>query len=249
MTDSKTPLRQVIVDITIAAPIDDVWAALRDPALIQTWFGWEAPSLDEEIKFIFLDHATPDPDRHVVQFGEWEGTSDAIELERVGEGTRLRVVRAGGAPIDWDGVYADILEGWINFFQQLRLALELHPGEGRRTIYLSGPSQPGVGEPSTELGLGAAAHLRAGDAYAARLATGDSASGVVWYKTHFQTAVTVGQWGDGLLVVTDMGVSPKRPHGGGSVLLTTYGLGADAFADLERRWTDWWSARYPKPTD
>lgn len=241
------PGKQVVVDITIAAPIKTVWAALRDPAQIASWFGWEAPSLEEEIKYIFVDGAEADETRHVVQFGEWEGSSDAIELTAEGDVTRLRLVRAGGPPIDWTGVYEDISQGWINFFQQLRLALELHPGEGRRTIYLSGSSVAGVGEPSTELGLGEAADLAPGQAYAARLGTGDSASGRVWYHTHFQTALTVEQWGNGLLVVSDMGTSPKRPHGGGSVLLTTYGLDEAEFTSLEQRWRDWWSARYIKP--
>lgn len=241
--------KQVVVDITILAPIETVWTALRAPAQITNWFGWDAPSLAEEIKFIFVDGADADEARHVVQFGEWEGVSDAIELTAEGTGTRLRLMRAGGAPIDWTGVYEDISQGWVNFFQQLRLALELHPGEQRRTIYLSGPSAAGVSEPSAELGLGEAADLGQGQAYAARLATGDSASGKIWYRTHFQTALTVEQWGDGLLVVTDMGISPKRPHGGGSVLLTTYDLDDAAFGALQQRWGDWWAARYPKPAD
>lgn len=244
MSEART---QVVVDITIAAPIDAVWAALRDPAKIANWFGWDAPSLAEEIKFIFIDGADADGARRVVQFGEWEGASDTIELTAEGAGTRLRLVRAGGPPIDWTGVYEDISQGWVNFFQQLRLALERHAGETRRTIYLSGSSRAGVREPSAELGLGEAADLGQGEAYAARLGTGDSASGSVWYRTHFQTALTVEQWGDGLLVVTDMGASPKRPHGGGSVLLTTYRLDDAAFAALEQRWRDWWAGRYMPP--
>jgi hypothetical protein len=238
--------RQVVVDITIAAPIESVWEALRDPKLIETWFGWDAPSLAEEIKFIFLDHATPDAGRRVVQFGEWEGTSDAIELTETGAGTRLRLMRSGGAPLDWDGVYEDIREGWVNFFQQLRLALELHPGEVRRTIYLSGAAKPGVGEPSAELGLGQAKDYTAGRPYATQLAMGLNARGLVWYRTHFQTALLVEQFGNGLIVVSDMGVSPSRPNGGGSVLITTYGLSAEQFVALETQWTAWWSERYGK---
>lgn len=236
--------RQVVVDITIAAPIASVWEALRDPELIATWFGWDAPSLAEEIKFIFVDHATADLERHVVQFGEWEGTSDAIELTDEGETTRLRLLRSGGAPVDWEGGYEDIREGWVNFFQQLRLALELHPGEERRTIYLSGAAKPGIGEPSAALGLSDRAAYRPGRPYQAQLATGLNARGLVWYRTHFQTGLVVEQFGNGLIVVTDMGVSPKRPDGGGSVLITTYGLTDGEFAALEARWRNWWDERY-----
>ena len=243
-------LKQVLVDITIAAPIDTVWSALRDPAQIKNWFGWDAPSLADEIKYIFADTASGDDVTHVLQFDEWEseGISERVELTAVPGGTRLRLVRSGGAPIDWTSVYEDISQGWITFFQQLRLALENHAGESRRTIYLSGPSRAGIGEPSQELGLAATSGLAPGTAYAASLAVGGQASGQVWFRTHFQTALTVEQWGGGLLVVTDMGVSPTRPHGGGSVLLTTYGLSDAAFDALSQQWTDWWSSRYPKPT-
>lgn len=238
---------QVIVDITIAAPLEAVWRALREPALIKTWFGWDAPTLDEEIKFIFVDSATADLASQRVQFGEWEGASDAILLEPSGADTRLQLVRAGGPKLDWKGTYQDVPEGWITFFEQLRLALERHPGEARRTIFLSGAARSGVGEPTAELGLSSARGER-GQPYAAQLPTGDQASGMVWFTTHFQTGLTIDQWNDGLLVVTDMGVSPRRPHGGGSVLLTTYGLSADDFAALEARWKQWWSARYEPPS-
>ena len=246
MNDTNKQTKQVIVDITIAAPIDVVWKAIRDPAQIADWFGWETPELAAEIAYIFADHATADETRRVVQFNKWDdGMSEAIELHPEGGKTRLRLVRSGGAPIDWTGVYEDITQGWINFFQQLRLKFDLHPaGEARRTIYLSGPAKPGVGEPSTALRLDSAIHLDAEQPYSAHLDTGDSVSGKVWYRTHFQTAVTVEQWGNGLLVVTDMGVVPKRPHGGGSVLLTTYGLSETEFAALEQRWRGWWSTRY-----
>jgi hypothetical protein len=242
-------LTQVLVDITISAPTDSVWKALRDPAQIENWFGWDAASLPEEVKYIFVDTAKGDEASHILQFDEWEGTgiSERIELTPVAGGTRLRLVRSGGAPIDWTGVYEDISQGWITFFQQLRLALELHPGERRRTIYLSGPAREGIGEPSVELGLASATGLAPGADYAAPLTTGDTASGHVWFQTHFQTALTVEEWGNGLIVVTDKGVSPNRPYGGGSVLLTTYGLSDVDFDGLEQRWTDWWSTRYPKP--
>jgi hypothetical protein len=238
---------QVVVDITIAAPIETVWSALRDPAQVEQWFGWDAPTLAEEVRDIFVDNATVDTAAHQLRFQEWEGVVDMVELTAVAGGTRLRVVRAGGGPIDWDGVYEDITQGWINFFQQLRLALELHPGQTRRTIYLSGAAQAGVGEPSEALGLTDVAAYEPGQPYAAVMATGDTAKGVVWYGTHFQTALLVEQWNNGLIVVTDKGVAPRRPHGGGSVLITTYDLPEAEFAALEQRWQGWWAERYGSP--
>ena len=249
MSDTSKDGRQVIVDTVIAAPIEVVWRALRDPEKIKTWFGWEAPTLGEEIKFIFLDSATEDVANHILQFGEWQGAADAIVLEARDDHTRLRVIRAGGPIIDWEGAYDAMVEGWVTFFEQLRLAMEVHPGKTRRTIYLSGASKLGMGEPSAALGLGDAIAKVANEPYAADLATGDYVAGVIWHKTHFQTGLTITEWGDGLLVVSDMGMSPKRPHGGGSVLLTTYGLGADEFDALQHRWTTWWSARFDPPAD
>ncbi|RDZ29323.1 SRPBCC family protein [Lysobacter silvisoli] len=244
---SETP-QQTVVDLRIAAPVETVWSALRDPAQILSWFGWDAPTLAEEIKFIFADHATGDEAHHRVQFGEWEGVSDAIELAAEAGGTRLRLMRSGAPPLD-DSVYDDIDQGWVTFFQQLRLALERHRGQQRRTIFLSGPAKAGIGEPSIALGLEATSALPPGTAYTATLAGGETTSGEVWHRNRFQTGVTVDAWGPGLLVVTDKGHSPERPHGGGAALLTTYGLSDADFAALEARWKDWWSSRYPKPAE
>lgn len=237
---------QIIVDITIAAPITSVWTALREPAQIGSWFGWEAPALAEEIAFIF-GSVVADEAQGRLDFGDWEGVSHVVVLSAAGERTGLRVVRSSSSPIDWAGHYDDITEGWITFFQQLRLALERHQGQQRRTLYLSGPSRPDSGAPRAELGLGEITGLAPDAAYAAVLGPGDSVRGQVWHQSSFQTGLTVEQWGDGLLVVSDMGIAPNRPQGGGSVLLTTYGLSDADFAALEQRWTAWWTARYPTP--
>ncbi|KRD78725.1 SRPBCC domain-containing protein [Lysobacter sp. Root983] len=246
---SETSRQQVVADLTIAAPLETVWTALRDPTRIDAWFGWDAPTLADEIKFIFVDHASGDEANKVIRFGEWDGIAETIELATVAAGTRLRLLRAGGPALDWVNVYDDIAQGWVTFFQQLRLALERHSDQPRRTIFLSGPSQAGIGAASVELGLDRLSALSPGVAYSAALATGDHVSGQVWHRTHFQTAVTVDQWGDGLLVVTDKGPSPERPHGAGSVLLTTYGLPDAEFAGLQAHWTQWWNARYPKAAE
>ena len=44
-----TEHRDVAVEVTIAAPIETVWRALRDRDDLRRWHGWEDPTLDEEI--------------------------------------------------------------------------------------------------------------------------------------------------------------------------------------------------------
>src|SRR5690554_2556391 len=118
-----------LVEIDLDVPPDEVWRALRAPALLKQWFGWDAASLDEEIRYIFQDHAHADAAARRLAFEPWEGKADAFELEPRGGGTRLRVVRTGAAAgTDWDAAFDDLREGWTSFVHQLKLALERHPG-------------------------------------------------------------------------------------------------------------------------
>jgi uncharacterized protein YndB with AHSA1/START domain len=121
----------VIVEIEIAASVDTVWRALRDPAEIRRWFGWEYDGLEEEIRFIFLQAAKVDEDARVLD----GGPSGVIALEERGDETVVRVTRAAPAG-SWDGIYDEINEGWLTFFQQLRFYLERHPGQDRRTVHV-----------------------------------------------------------------------------------------------------------------
>jgi hypothetical protein len=116
----------VICEVVVAAPADAVWRALRDPAEIRRWFGWDYDGLDAEIQQIFVDEATADDAARAVDFGE----GGAIALEEQGDRTAVRVTRP--APAGQDG-FDEINEGWITFVQQLRFYLERHPGEDRRT--------------------------------------------------------------------------------------------------------------------
>ena len=235
--------RQILIETTIAAPVDAVWRALREREQLRNWFGWDAETLADEIDFIFFDHARADEVARVLQFGEWEGISDAIELSGDENETTVCVVRREPV-VDWADAYQDVPEGWVTFVQQLRLLLDRHPGAERRTLYLSGSARPGVAEPREALGLAQRIAKPDGAEYSASLPTGETISGLVWHRTHFQLGLNVTEWGDGLLVVSDMGVSDKRPNGGGSVLLTTFGLDEAVFRDLETRWRAWWDSRY-----
>ena len=240
MTEAAKPMEDhVLVEVTVPAPADAVWAALRDPAKIKDWFGWDADTLKDEIDFIFVTHAEADEASRTVTF---VGVNDRYEVEAKGETTSLvRVVRSAPAG-DWSDVFDGMIEGWISFTQQLAFAFARHPGQPRRTIFFSGPPRADrLGR--SALGLDAAP--APGEPYAMPLGPDADATGQVWFVARHQIGVTVDAWGDGLLVVLD---SPpkedKRPRGATMLTLTTYGLSDAAFADLEGHWKGWWDERF-----
>ena len=49
------------VEVVVDAPRDVVWRELTEPERIRHWFGWDSDGLDEEIQFIFVEHASPIP--------------------------------------------------------------------------------------------------------------------------------------------------------------------------------------------
>ncbi|MDB5541060.1 MAG: hypothetical protein JWQ89_2787 [Devosia sp.] len=239
--------KQVVLEMTIAAPVETVWQALRQPDQMLNWFGWDADTLRDEIQVIFFDHARADEASKVLAFGEYEGIADRIELAAAPGGTALRVMRGGPAVGgDWSALYEDTWEGWITFFEQMRLLIERHPGEKRRTLFLSAQLPEGGTLPIEGLGLAPLKATPAGEAVTANLPVGDRVTGTVWHHSANQVGMTVPAWGDGLLVVTDKRPPNGGPHGGGSVLLTTFGLSDAAFAELEQGWTAWWEARNSK---
>jgi uncharacterized protein YndB with AHSA1/START domain len=131
------------VDVVVDAPRDVVWRALTEPEQIGHWFGWDYDGLDDEIRLIFVEHATlVPPDR--IELSD----DGAIELEDLGERTLIRVIKPGNLDAaEWQDVYGDIEEGWITFFNQLRHRLARHPDSNRRMIVLRGttalPTLPG----------------------------------------------------------------------------------------------------------
>lgn len=233
---------RVLVEVTIAAPVDQVWDALGDPDKIYNWFGWEAESLKEEIDFIFYKYGRRDEAARILSF---EGTEDRFELIDQGGTTVLRVVRGVPDGESWDDVYEDMNEGWISFVQQLRLAAESHDMGPRRTIYLSGSGAV----PSEALGLAHLLDTPPGAPVSVTLATGDHIDGIAWHRSHWQFGITVPQWGDGLLIVTDKSKTSEAPDGRGMVILTVYGLDNDAFEALRTRWSDWWNTVFEAPRE
>jgi len=228
------------VELTVAAPAESVWRALRDKQQIRRWHGWEFDGLDAEIDEIFFtDVVESEHERRIVVNG-----GDTFDVVDVGDTSIIRMTRAPRDPAnDWDQWYDDINEGWITFLHQLRFALERHPGEARRTVYLDGTLGASA-DPITALGLQDVAAGPVGAPYAIELA-GEQVSGDVLFSSAHQAGFTVAQWGDGIVIVGVVGSAPHHPDGGVMAVLTTYGLPDERLAELEDRWTTWWRSRYP----
>jgi hypothetical protein len=155
------------------------------------------------------------------------------------------VVGAASADVEWGDVYKDVVEGWISFAQQLRFGLERHDIGPRRALYLGGSAKPGGSAPTEALGLAGLRDLPDGAPVSVDLPTGEHVDGQVWHRSRWQLGLTVPQWGDGLLIVTDKSATEAAPHGRGMVVLTSYGLSDDEAATLEKRWRSWWDERFP----
>jgi len=218
------------IEVTIAAPVDAVWDALRDKDKIRHWHGWEFAGLDDEIDLIYFKHMTEDAEARTL--GVQDG--DLIRLEPDGEGTRVTLTRAPhGADPDWDAYYDDITEGWITFLHQLRFAVERQPGVPRRTVFLNGHNKSGRSL-ADDLGLGGARVTL----------VGAEADAEVWYRSDHQLGVALNIWGDGLLVVASSGPTEAKPDGTAMAILSTYGLDDSTMDSLTARWQAWWTQRY-----
>lgn len=222
MTADDDPLRLRVV---VAAPVDRVWSWLTEPGLIARWFGWEYDALDGEIDMIFVDGAARS--RSLLRL-ETNG-GGLFRLHEDPTGTVLELRRE--PPAD-DAAFDGIDEGWTTFVHQLRLGVERHHDEERRTFELQGKrgpdDPPGV---FGRLGLGAAAELEVGARYAATTPFGEELAGEVWFRSAHQLGLTVDGWGDGLLVAVDRPPDDDgHPYGGVQLVLTFYGSDGDGFA-------------------
>ncbi|GAA0431530.1 hypothetical protein Acor_04320 [Acrocarpospora corrugata] len=82
------------VEVTISAPVDMVWQALRDPERIRNWHGWHFDGLDKEIEVIYSENVRESAAEYWL---ELQG-SDRFELTDLGDSTRLTLTPFLAAP-------------------------------------------------------------------------------------------------------------------------------------------------------
>src|SRR6476620_7576476 len=233
MSDDTRPR----IEVTIAAPVDVVWDALRDKDKIRHWLGWDYDGLDGEIDLIFFTDTVEDASARTLTLHG----GDEFRLEPHGEGTRVTLIRAprGDNP-DRDAYYGDVTEGWITFVHQLKFAVECHAGAVRRTLSFVGGNDNAV-HLIDALDL---ADIAAGTPFRMRL-LGEDVAGDMWFRSDHQLGITVDAWGDGLLIVSSADPTPSKPQGAAMAILSTYDLDDTHLADLDSRWRRWWTERFP----
>jgi len=229
MTDSAPR-----IEVTVAAPAETVWHALRDKETIRNWHGWDYDGLDEEIELIYFTEVAEDAGARTldVQGG------DLIRLADSGDDTIVTLTRAPrGSNPEWDAYYAEITEGWITFLHQLKFAIERQPGAARRTLYFAGSNESGR-DVVAELGLPDGPTIDTA-------LVGEHVKGEVWFRSEHQLGITVDAWGDGLLVVSSTGPTGDKPDGAATAILSTYELDDDRLEELRARWAPWWASLFP----
>ncbi|MER7457183.1 SRPBCC domain-containing protein [Micromonospora sp. NPDC126480] len=201
-----------VVEAVVRAAPERVWSALTEPAEIRHWFGWEYDGLDDEIRFIFVDHARPEPPDRIAM-------DDGSELRLAADGdvTRLSAVLPAPADAAAAAEQRAIAEGWQTFFAQLRFLLECRPAGERRTVYLTG----------TGTGRDLLAVL------------GTAGSTEEWFHSPRQRIVVDP---DGRLLAATAERPLDDPESGAvSLTVSAYGVDDAEAAHLERVWAARWS--------
>ena len=84
----------------------------------------------------------------------------------------------------------------------------------------------------------------AGQRYGTKTTFGEAIEGEIWFRSPYQLGLTVDGYGDGLIIIGTRPTTGKSPHGGGNVVITTYGLDDASFSGLRERWIAWWGSQY-----
>ncbi|QCB94835.1 SRPBCC family protein [Cellulomonas shaoxiangyii] len=234
------------VTVDVAAPVEDVWAHLRDPRLVRRWFGWDYDGLDDEIRQIFVDG----PREHVEEADgvttrtlTWPHHEVLTVTSRADAPGRTQVAltrRGHDALAPYDGLYDEVDEGWIAFLQQLRFALERHPGEDRVALSVLGLDAGDRHDPLLfRAGLHGVRGLPVGAHVEVTRPDGSRVGGTVVYRTAHQVGIRLHPI-ESLLVLMLEPAGHHPPHGRVSAVLSTFGLDEATLAEARRRWAGWW---------
>jgi len=248
--------RREIVSVEIAADSDTVWAHVREPAKIRRWFGWSDVDMDDEIRRVFVDDARVmgsdelasrgGPVRSLIWKGGdlltvWPSTTPAVAH------SVLTVSRRAYESFDvFAGLYDDVDERWIASAQQLRFALELHPGADRRMLRAAGLDAGPAGRRLLDrVGLHGIRGVPVGCHFEARRPDGTLLGGTIWHRSEYQVGIRLHGANEPLLIIDHNPTPLRTSNGRVTAVLSTFGTDDETFATIGQHWARWWGLRAP----
>jgi len=266
MTRSKSPTREILVELGLPAQREAVWQALTEAREIVRWFApyarteagpdgylelsWEAGALDDtEVDFrqrgAIREFLPPERLVH-----GWRSHLDpqrelpvAIELAATDGGTRLRLVQSGFLSGDaWDDEFEAHRRGWNYELRALRHYLQCHRGHDRAWLCSRRPlALPPEALWARLFEVGGVLGLsptgaQPGDALTLRLAGADTLGQVLLSAPPLDLVTTVAALDDGLLRL-----AVERQGGAAELWLWLFSWRQDQAA-LEARLGGWLDA-------
>jgi hypothetical protein len=176
-----------------------------------------AATLEEEIRFIFSDHARLSPQRFRIDFEEQDAGEQYLEAAAEDGNCVVRAVRRGSGSNETK-VPDPIEQGWIAFLHQLRRYLESHSSDPRRTLHLTG----------------------AGPASQIAAAVDSRLPGELWFSGPYTRVYGTGDFGPGLGVLFCSAELDSGDADRAMLTLSTWGLSDADFFELTSDWLGWW---------
>lgn len=248
--------RREVVALDVPVALTTLWHHVRDPQLIRRWYRSDRPSLDEEIYGTFIGQARESidtEDDRVVHRLIWpHGDVLTAHASHHDPGhTHVAFTRASFQGLHtntYDGVWDTIDELWIASLHQLEFALRVHPGKDRRTLSVHDLDAGVRGDRLLDrAGLHDVRGTPTGGHVEGRRPDGVLLGGRVLYKSPLQFGVQLHGVDEHLLVVYEIPMAERPPHGGLSAILNTYGLDDARFDEVRGHWDAWWRKAVPVP--
>lgn len=243
--------RREVVGLDVPVPLTTVWQHVRDPHLIRRWFRSDRPSLDEEIEATFVRQPVESvgvEGHDVVHRLAWPH-GDVLSVAAAGQDpgrSRLAFTRAsyqGLRSNTYDGVWDAVDELWTQSLHQLAFAVTAHLGQDRRSLLVEHLDAGPHGDRLLDrAGLHGVRGVPVGGHVEGNRPDGVRLGGTLLYKTPLQFGIALHGIGEHLLVVSEVPVGERPPHGQVGAVLATYGLDDAAFEEVRGHWDAWWRA-------
>lgn len=201
------------VEVAVRVEPSRVWKALTDTDEIAQWFGWDAATLEDEIRFIFVEHSSADHENFRLNADDQEGMY--LEVVASEGDSVVRAVQPGEDAAEGSD---PMEEGWIQFLHQLKRYVEEHDSDHRRTLHLTGAGSAG------EIGAAVEGRLPGED----------------WFTGTYTRVIATEDFGPGLGVLYTVAPQDSDDQETAALTLSTWGLSEEEFFEVTSDWLGWW---------